>query len=74
MSASGYVHLECEEIVAETDKAFLCRLGEGEDQFEQWVPKSQIADGGDNLSKGDKSVTVSVTEWWAEKNGFEGGV
>lgn len=68
MSASNCVHLECERIVRETEKAFLCLFSEEE----HWVPKSQIADEGDNLTVGDTNVTVSVTEWWATKNGIEG--
>jgi len=66
VSASSYVHLDVEEILAETDKALLLRLEGGE---EVWCPLSQIADVED-YRKGDKDVGVSVTGWWASKNGL----
>lgn len=67
MSSSNYVHLEVEEILRETDKAFLLRL-EDEGQ-ELWVPKSQISDA-DDYEEGDKNCTVSVSRWFADKEGL----
>lgn len=66
MSSSNYVHLDVEEIVKETDKALLLRLDGGE---EVWVPLSQVADA-DDYSAGDMDCTVSVTEWFARKEGL----
>jgi len=63
MGASGWVHLDVLLIVRETDKALLLRLESGE---EVWVPKSQVSDPGD-YAEGDENCTVSVTEWFAEK-------
>lgn len=61
----GYVHLDVLEIEAETEKAFLLRL---EDR-EVWVPFSQIADA-DDYERGDTDCTVSVTQWFADKEGL----
>ena len=67
MSASNYVHLDVDEVLRETDKAFLISLG-GE---EFWVPKSQIADAG-GYEEGDVDCVMSVTKWFADKQGIEG--
>lgn len=67
MSASNYVHLDVEEIVRDTDKAFLVRIEAGE----VWIPKSQIADA-DDYEAGDTDLTLSVTKWFADKEGLEG--
>lgn len=63
MGASKWVHLDVDEILRETEKAFLLRLEEGQ---EVWVPKSQISEPG-IYSEGDRDATVSVSEWFAEK-------
>lgn len=65
MGASRHVHLDVEEIVAETDLALLCRI-DGEDY---WIPKSQVADA-DDYSQGDSDLTLSVTQWFADKEGL----
>lgn len=67
MSASNYVHILVEAIEAETNKAFLCRLGDG---WEEWIPFSQIADYED-YRVGDKDVELSITEWIAKQKGIE---
>lgn len=67
MSASNYVHLSVEEVVKETDKALLVRI-DGEDV---WIPLSQIADA-DDYEPGDTDITLSVTKWFADKEGLEG--
>jgi len=58
-----WVHLDVEEIVAETDAAFLLLLEDGE---EVWIPLSQI-DQPELYEKGDQDVTISVTQWIAEQ-------
>ncbi len=65
MSSSGYVHVGVEEILRETDAAFLCRI-EGEDV---WLPRSQIADP-DDYEVGDSDLTMSITEWLAREKGL----
>lgn len=67
MSQSGYVHLDVEKVVRQTDSAFLLVI-DGEDY---WIPKSQIADP-ETYEPGDENVTVSVTEWIAKQKGLEG--
>ena len=66
MSSSRYAYLDVDEIVTETDLAFLFRVGDED----IWVPKSQIADK-DDYEVGDKEVEIGITKWWCEKNGFE---
>lgn len=65
MSASSWVHVQVERIKAETQKAFLCEL---EDR-EVWVPFSQISDA-ENYSAGDEDVELSISAWFAEKEGL----
>lgn len=63
MSVSNYIHLEADEILLETDNAFLVLL----DEEEIWIPKSVISDA-DEYNKGDVECTISVQRWFAEKN------
>lgn len=65
MSASGYVHIEVDEVVRETEKAFLVRI---EDE-EIWLPRSQVADDAD-YAEGDVDCTISVTEFIAKEKGL----
>lgn len=65
MSQSGWVHLDVDEVLRETDKAFLLLI----DGEEVWVPKSQVSDA-DKYEAGDTDVTVSVTTWLAEQKGL----
>jgi hypothetical protein len=67
MGFSGWVHLDVALVVRETALALLRRLEE--DGREVWVPKSQI-DSHDDYEAGDADCTVSVCDWWAEKNGL----
>ena len=68
MSASGYVHLEDCQILSVTPKAIYIDY-EG---LAMWIPISQIADGEDHkFERGDKNVTVSITEWIAGQKGIE---
>lgn len=57
--------LDVEEIVAETDLAFLCRI-EGVDH---WFPKSQI-DEPDGYALGDRGITMVVSLWFADLKGL----
>lgn len=66
MGASNWVHLDVEEIVRETDKAFLVRLEDGE---EVWLPKGQVADA-DDYKEGDTNCTLSISEWIAGEKGL----
>lgn len=60
------VHVHVDKIIHATDKALLCRVG-GE---EVWIPISQVADGED-YEKGDRDITLSVTEYIAREKGLE---
>jgi hypothetical protein len=66
MGHSGWTHFEDCEIVRSTEKAILVRFEGGE---EKWVPRSQIADS-ESLQDGDVGQTVSITDWFAEKEGL----
>lgn len=65
MSHSGYVHVEVEEILRETERAFLVRF----DGEETWLPKACIADA-DCYDAGDVNVTISVREGIAREKGL----
>lgn len=67
MSASNYVHLDVQRILKETDRAFLLLL---DDDEELWVPKSVISDEGD-YNEGDANCTISIQQWFADKEGIE---
>lgn len=66
MTASNYVHLDVDEILRATDKAFLVRCKDEE----IWLPKSQIADP-DDYEEGDADCTISITQWLANEKGLE---
>ena len=66
MSASNYVHLDVEKILGETDLALHVEI---EDYGDAWIPKSQIADV-DDYKVGDEDCTISVTRWFADKEGL----
>ena len=65
MTASGYVHLDFDRIEKETEKALLVEFGDRQ----VWIPLSQVADP-DDYSEGDQNGTISVREWFAEKEGL----
>lgn len=65
MSATQWVHLDVDRIVAETDKALLLLI----DGEEFWIPLNQISDPDDYLL-GIVDCTVTVTRWIAEKKGL----
>jgi hypothetical protein len=55
-----------DRIVKETEKACQFLLNGGK---KVWVPKSVIADV-DDYEVGDSDLTISVEEWFAEKEGL----
>jgi hypothetical protein len=67
MSESRWVHLDFEEILAETEKALLVRFDE---DCEEWIPLSQVADP-DEYHAEMGAGTISITEWIAKQKGFE---
>lgn len=68
MSASEFVHLEDCDILNVTDRAILIRFK----SETHWIPVSQLADGEDhNFEKGDREITVSISEWIAEQKGID---
>lgn len=71
MSQSGYVHLEGCTVVKVIEKAILICIDPDYSTEEIWIPRSQIADHGDNLDEGDVGVTVSITEYIAKQKGIE---
>lgn len=66
MSLSHYVHLEVDEILKETEAAFLVLINDEE----LWLPKSMVADAKD-YEVGDVDCTMSIPEWLARKHGFD---
>jgi hypothetical protein len=67
MSQSGYVHVDVEEIVHETESAFLLRI----DGEQVWCPKACVADSED-YTGGDKNTSLAITENFARDKGIEG--
>ncbi len=64
MGASNYIHLEDCTILKITENAFLIMYNE-----QYWIPISQIADY-ETYKEGDSGVTISISEWIAEKKGI----
>jgi hypothetical protein len=67
MGASNYVDLDVDEILRETDAAFLLRLADSHEEL--WLPKSQVADP-DDYAVGDEGLTISITEFIAREKGL----
>lgn len=65
MSYSNYVTIMVDEILRETDAAFLLEI----DGDEFWIPKSQVANPSD-YEMGDKECSMSVTEFIAREKGL----
>ena len=58
-----WVYIDIDEILKETDKAFLVRIADEE----IWLPFSQLADP-DDYSEGDMDLEdVAITEWIARE-------
>lgn len=69
MGASGWTHLDIDEIPMERPKALCVRIkGERENR---WIPKSVIADA-ENYDEGDENVQISVKDWFCEKENIRG--
>jgi len=69
MGSSSWVHLERCAILRETESAFLILIDE--DGQEEWIPKSQIhPESVNELAVGDEDVTVTISEWIADKKGL----
>jgi hypothetical protein len=66
VSASNYVHLEFAKILQAIPKALLVLF---EDGTQHWIPASQVADS-DDYDYGDGPGDISVTEWFANKEGL----
>ncbi len=64
------VELEVDRVKRVTDKALLCVLETGD---EEWIPKSQIVDGSeiDGESEEGASGTITVTAWCARAKGLD---
>ena len=65
MGSTNWFHLTVDEILRETEKAFLLRIGDED----VWIPFSQIADHED-YQVGECGVGMSVSEWIAEQKGL----
>ena len=65
MGASGWVFCEVEEVIRETDAAFLLTI----DAEDYWIPKSCIDR--DDLAVGDKGITVGILERMAKEKGLD---
>ncbi len=65
MGQSSYVQVDVTVIVRETEAAFLIEV----DGEQYWCPKSQV-ESADTYEMGDQEVTLSITEWWAKKEGL----
>lgn len=66
MSSSNWIHIQVEEIIKVTERAFLCQVGEDQ----HWIPMSQI-NTPDDYVEGDKDITLSITEYIAKQLGLE---
>lgn len=66
MGISNWFHLDFQEIERETDKAFCVILEDGE---QIWLPKSQVSDS-EAYQAGDKDGIISISEWFARKEGL----
>lgn len=63
MSEEAWVHVDVDEILKETEKAFKCRLASG---HEEWLPKSQMSNPED-YNEGDRDAVISITSWLASQ-------
>ena len=74
MGSSGWTHLDVKKIKGETEKAFKLLL-KPTDEYPQgrilWVPKSVISEP-DDYEEDDENCTISVEDWFAEKEELEG--
>jgi hypothetical protein len=61
----GWHELDVDEVIHETARAYLFRLGDSE----EWVPKSQLAPE-ESPSVGDTKCVVVVSDFLARKRGW----
>ena len=61
-----YSKVQVDEVVAETNDAFLFDLGD----CEQWVPKSQI-DNPSSIAVKERSIIVEISTWFCAKESIE---
>jgi len=66
MGMTKYVHLEGCRVIRDTEKAILIEYN-GE---QHWLPRSVVSNG-DNYEQGDKDLTISIPEKWANEKGIE---
>ena len=64
-----WVYLDVAKIKRITDAAILLVLAD-EEETEVWIPLSQLADDTDQYEEGDKDLTITVSQWIAEKKGI----
>lgn len=67
MGASGWTHFDADRVAQVTEKA-VCVIRSG---VSLWIPKS-VLDGPERFKVGVTEISVSVRDWWAEKNQIEG--
>jgi hypothetical protein len=60
-----YVEVDVDFIKVETEKAFLCIIGDQE----HWLPKSQVKNP-EQFGRGDRDVQMEIPEWLAEEKGL----
>lgn len=68
MGHSSWVHISVEKILKATEKAFLCRIADCDEDV--WLPFSQVSDPQD-YSEGDEDCEMSITEWLAKEKGID---
>lgn len=61
-----YQDLQVDEVLHETDDAFLFEI----DGEEVWFPKSQM-ESTSGIAKGHKNIEVSVATWLLKEKGFD---
>lgn len=68
MGASNWVYIVVDEVLRETDKAFLLKIGDEE----TWMPRSQIApEDEEGMRAGDSDFEIGISEWIAKEKGIE---
>ena len=64
---STTVRIEDREVIRDTGKAILVRIG---DEHEKWIPSSVVDDDSEIWAEGDKGDLV-VKAWFAEREGLD---
>lgn len=60
-----WIEIEIDEVIRESDKAFLLRI----DGEEHWIPKSQIQSPED-IRIGECEFEIKISEWIADQKGL----